>query len=101
MPCGLCTSSATVGHSLSLGKTDAVTIVAETATLADAVATATANQITRPTESAAALEWAVALPGVLGAVAIIGETLAAAGEIQLTRTDVQVGEAKSKNSEES
>jgi ApbE superfamily uncharacterized protein (UPF0280 family) len=36
-PLGICTSSATVGHSLSFGKADAVVILAPSAILADAV----------------------------------------------------------------
>ena len=38
MPIGICTSSATVGPSLSLGRADAVCILAKSAALADAVA---------------------------------------------------------------
>ncbi|MEA3333635.1 MAG: UPF0280 family protein, partial [Pseudomonadota bacterium] len=38
--CGVCTSSGRVGHSLSFGRADAVTIVADNAALADAAATA-------------------------------------------------------------
>ena len=40
-PVGICTSSGTVGHSLSYGKADAVVIVSPSTSLADAVATAT------------------------------------------------------------
>ncbi|MDP2931727.1 MAG: UPF0280 family protein, partial [Chloroflexota bacterium] len=39
-PLGISTSSGTVGHSLSFGKADAVVVVAESATLSDAAATA-------------------------------------------------------------
>ncbi len=44
-PLGLCTSSGTVGHSLSFGNADAVVIKAATASLADAAATAVCNEI--------------------------------------------------------
>jgi ApbE superfamily uncharacterized protein (UPF0280 family) len=44
-PCGICTSSGRVGHSISFGKADAVTIVAADAALADAVATQTCNMV--------------------------------------------------------
>jgi hypothetical protein len=40
---GICTSSATIGHSLSFGKASAVTIVASSAALADALATRYCN----------------------------------------------------------
>ena len=39
-PLGICTSSGTVGHSLSYGKADAVVVLSPSATLADAAATA-------------------------------------------------------------
>ncbi|AEH50617.1 UPF0280 family protein [Pseudothermotoga thermarum] len=42
---GICTSSGTVGHSLSFGKADAVTIVSENATIADAFATYYCNMV--------------------------------------------------------
>ncbi|MCL2766915.1 MAG: UPF0280 family protein, partial [Peptococcaceae bacterium] len=44
-PLGICTSSGSVGPSLSLGKADAAVILAPTASLADAVATAAANMV--------------------------------------------------------
>lgn len=44
-PIGIGTSSATVGHALSLGEADAVTIFADNATLADGAATAIANLV--------------------------------------------------------
>lgn len=42
---GVCTSSASVGHSISLGKSDAVTVFARSATVADAFATAIGNNV--------------------------------------------------------
>lgn len=44
-PIGIGTSSATVGHAISLGEADAVTIFADNATLADGAATAIANLV--------------------------------------------------------
>ncbi|MFO7796113.1 MAG: UPF0280 family protein [Promethearchaeia archaeon] len=44
-PIGVATSSATVGHAISLGEADAVTVFAENATLADAAATKIANLV--------------------------------------------------------
>ncbi len=44
-PIGVATSSATVGHAISLGQADAVTIFAKNATLADGAATAIANKV--------------------------------------------------------
>jgi uncharacterized protein len=42
---GVCTSSATVGHSLSFGKADAVVTVADKTEIADAAATALCNRV--------------------------------------------------------
>jgi len=44
-PIGLGTSSATIGHAISLGEADAVTVFAKNATLADAAATRIANLV--------------------------------------------------------
>ncbi len=44
-PLGIGTSSATIGHAISLGQADAVTIFATTATLADGAATRVANEV--------------------------------------------------------
>ncbi|MFX0057739.1 MAG: UPF0280 family protein [Candidatus Hodarchaeota archaeon] len=44
-PIGIATSSATIGHAVSLGQADAVTIFAENATLADGAATKIGNLV--------------------------------------------------------
>ena len=44
-PIGIGTSSATIGHAISLGQADAVTVFANTATLADGAATRIANEV--------------------------------------------------------
>ena len=44
-PLGVCTSSGTIGHSLSFGKADAVMIICRSTLLADAWATALANKV--------------------------------------------------------
>jgi uncharacterized protein len=80
---GVCTSSATVGHSLSLGKADAGMIICDDAALADAYATTLANQVKRPEDVQAAIEWAQTVPEIRAALVIIGETMGACGEFQL------------------
>lgn len=45
LPLGICTSSGTVGHSISFGKADAVVVVAREASVADAAATSIANAV--------------------------------------------------------
>ena len=45
LPLGICTSSGTVGHSLSFGHADAAVVIAREASVADAAATAIANEV--------------------------------------------------------
>ncbi|MDN5332344.1 MAG: uncharacterized protein PWP45_1569 [Tepidanaerobacteraceae bacterium] len=82
---GVCTSSGTLGHSLSFGKADAAVIIAEDPALADAVATATGNRIKTPKDIKAALEFALSIKGVKGALVIIGEHMGVMGEVKLEK----------------
>ena len=82
-PLGICTSSGTVGHSLSFGSADAVVILASSAALADAVATAAANLVRDTADLERAVNFAMGIGGVVGAVAIRGERLAARGRVKL------------------
>ncbi|MBN2808310.1 MAG: UPF0280 family protein [Deltaproteobacteria bacterium] len=81
--CGVCTSSARVGHSLSFGRADALTIVADDTALADAVATAMANRVQKKKDLARVVERALSVKGIRGAVAVLGSELAAGGELEL------------------
>jgi ApbE superfamily uncharacterized protein (UPF0280 family) len=83
-PLGVCTSSATVGPSLSLGRADAAVIIAESAALADAVATAAGNQARTAEDLEAAAQVAMSVAGVRGALIVLGDKMAAIGEIELT-----------------
>lgn len=82
-PAGICTSSGTVGHSMSLGRADAATVVAITSALADAVATALGNRIRQADNIEPSLNWAMSIPGVTGAVAIVGERIGFQGDLEL------------------
>jgi ApbE superfamily uncharacterized protein (UPF0280 family) len=82
-PLGVCTSSGTVGHSLSLGSADAVVILSPSAILADAVATAAGNLVQCREDVQKAVEFATGIEGVTGAVAIKEDRLAASGKIKL------------------
>ncbi|MDP2756954.1 MAG: UPF0280 family protein [Desulfurivibrionaceae bacterium] len=83
MPLGICTSSGTVGHSLSLGEADAVTVLAKDTALADAVATLVGNAVQPGQSLELALGKAPTVSGVLGVVIIRGEELGAWGEVEL------------------
>ncbi|MFA7148193.1 MAG: UPF0280 family protein [Syntrophomonadaceae bacterium] len=82
-PLGICTSSGTVGPSLSFGKADAVVIKARDVSLADAVATAAANLVKTEDDLIKALELAKNINGVAGILAIKNDKLAAWGEIEI------------------
>jgi len=79
----ICTSSGTVGHALSFGCSDAMVIVSRDAPLADAVATACGNLIHRQEDLSEVVVKGMAIKGVRGAVAIMGERMAALGDIKL------------------
>jgi ApbE superfamily uncharacterized protein (UPF0280 family) len=85
MPLGICTSSATVGHSLSLGIADAVCVVARSASLADAAATALGNRIKSRHVLKREIEAISESEAIKGGIVIIGKTMATWGEIELTR----------------
>ena len=88
-PLGVCTSSGTVGPSLSFGCADAATVLAPDAALADAVATALGNRVQGPEDLEQAVSWALSIPGVTGAVAILGDRLAAQGDVEFVKTSPQ------------
>jgi hypothetical protein len=82
-PLGLCTSSGTVGHSLSFGKADAAIVLAASAALADTAATALGNRVKSIADIEAALAPLKETDGVLGGAVIVGEHLGAWGELEL------------------
>ena len=82
-PLGVCTSSGTVGHSLSLGRADAACVVAADTALADACATALGNRVLGASAINEALDWIGTVPGLEGAVVVMGELLGAWGRIEL------------------
>jgi ApbE superfamily uncharacterized protein (UPF0280 family) len=88
MPLGICTSSGTVGHSMSLGLADSVTVVAESAFVADAAATRLGNEVGCCNEPGKGIERALAIGASLtqlrGVLIICGETMGAVGDIELT-----------------
>ncbi len=84
-PVGLCTSSGTVGHSLSFGKADAAIVLATSAALADAAATALGNRIQTADDIDASLTWLKRIEGALGGVAVVGDHIGAWGEIEFVR----------------
>jgi ApbE superfamily uncharacterized protein (UPF0280 family) len=82
-PLGVCTSSATVGHSLSFGIADAVCVTAKSAVLADATATRIGNRIKRKEDIKIAIEEGLGIQEIKGVMIIVGDTMGAAGDIEL------------------
>ena len=79
MPCGVCTSSGTVGHSLSLGRADAVCVICKDTALADALATSLGNLVQKPEDLKRLKKAARRYPELLGVVCILGDKLLALG----------------------
>jgi len=92
---GICTSSGTVGHSISFGQADSVTVFTSSASVADALATSIANHATGHGEVelvenclAKSEEFREHLQGVL---VVVGESAGTVGKIpDLVETDKKV-----------
>ena len=84
-PLGICTSSGTVGPSLSFGKADAVCILSKSAALADAAATAVGNLVRDKKDMESGLERAKSIEGVLGCLLILADRMGAWGNVKVAR----------------
>ena len=82
-PFAVCTSSGTIGHSLSMGRADAVCVVADSCALADAVATAAGNHVHSKADIQAAVDFGKAVQGVKGMAVIVGDGLGIWGQLNL------------------
>lgn len=78
---GLCTSSGTFGHSISFGRAEAATVMARTASLADALATALGNGCKDGSDIRKALESISGTDGVLWAMAIVDGGVGTMGDM--------------------
>jgi ApbE superfamily uncharacterized protein (UPF0280 family) len=84
-PYGVCTSSATVGPSLSLGNADAVCVVGRSSLFSDGLATRLGNLVRTGKDIAAALEDGKTFRDVTGIVIILGKNLGVWGDIDLIK----------------
>jgi uncharacterized protein len=82
-PLGVCTSSGTVGHSLSLGSADAVIVLSSSTGLADAAATALGNLVRAADDIPQAIERARSIEGLRGLVVIVGDKMGIWGKVRL------------------
>jgi uncharacterized protein len=86
-PLGVCTSSGTVGHSLSFGYADAVIVFSPSTALADAAATAIGNRVRIIEDIPEALEFAQGIKGLTGVAIIKGDNMGLWGQIRLASAD--------------
>jgi len=84
-PLGICSSSATVGHSLSMGVADVVCILSASAAMADGAATALGNQIKGKEDIEKAIDRIRDTEEILGGVVIVEDRMASWGDIELIR----------------
>ena len=82
-PLGICTSSATIGHSLSLGSADAVIATSSSTPLADAIATAIGNMIKDTDDIPKAIEKAQKMEGIRGIIIIKGDKIGIWGKVKI------------------
>ena len=82
-PLGVCTSSGTVGPSLSFGKADAVCVVSASCALADAAATAIGNRIQSRRDIPRAIEFGKGIGYVAGLAIVVGDQLGVWGEVEI------------------
>jgi ApbE superfamily uncharacterized protein (UPF0280 family) len=84
-PAAVCTSSGTIGHSLSLGKTDAVSVFADSCFLADAAATSIGNRINSANDIRSGIEFGKTINGIRGLIIIIKDKTGIWGDLEVVK----------------
>ncbi|WP_089609730.1 UPF0280 family protein [Dehalobacterium formicoaceticum] len=82
-PLGICTSSGTVGPSLSFGQADAAIILAKSVFLSDAAATAAGNLVNTPEDFDATIKFIRKIKGISGIVLIKDDKMALWGSVEI------------------
>ena len=82
-PCGLCSSSGTFGHSLSLGKSDLSVVLASSPITADAAVTAIANRITDSKDIQRTINFYNKFKEIKGILIIIDDKIGIWGSFEL------------------
>ncbi len=85
-PVSVCSSSSTMGHSMSFGNCDLVTVVAQDSSIADSFATAICNKVREVADLEKAVGWGNSSPHVRTVIAAKGEKVAMAGETAMLKT---------------
>lgn len=83
MPIGIATSSGKYGHALSFGRADSVTVIANSAGVADAAATAICNSTKGEDYEAVkrGLERAKEMKSIRGAIILVGKLIGIVGDV--------------------
>ncbi|MBN2626838.1 MAG: UPF0280 family protein [Spirochaetales bacterium] len=81
MPLAVCSSSGTMGHSLSLGRCDLATVFASDASLADGAATLAGNLVRTPEDLEPAVNRLLAIEGIGGVFLVKGEKIGLGGTL--------------------
>jgi ApbE superfamily uncharacterized protein (UPF0280 family) len=82
-PLSLCTSSGTVGPSMSFGRADAVTVRSKFAAIADAAATAIGNMVSNASDIHSAIQAAQGIAELDGIVIVKDDQIGAWGDMEL------------------
>ena len=82
-PMAVCTSSGTVGHSLSMGVADAVCILSASCPLADAAATAVGNHVQTAGDIHKAIKIGKKIKGVEGIIIIVKDKIGMWGDLEI------------------
>ncbi|UCD31808.1 MAG: UPF0280 family protein [Desulfobacterales bacterium] len=90
-PVSVCTSSGTVGHSLSFGKADAVCVISRSCALADAAATSIGNKVDSKGHIQQAIDFGKHIKGVMGIVVIVEDAVGAWGEVEMVPLEREKG----------
>jgi ApbE superfamily uncharacterized protein (UPF0280 family) len=89
-PQAVCTSSGTIGHSLSFGKADAVCVVADSCANADAAATSIGNLIGSPADIESAIKAGRNMAELIGIVVILGEKIGMWGDLEVVELENKI-----------
>lgn len=84
-PFSICTSSGTIGHSLSLGNADAVCVVSDSALIADAAATSIGNHVKSESNINDAVNFGKTIKGVDGIIIIKNDKIGMWGKINIVK----------------
>ena len=80
-PLAVCSSSGTMGHSLSLGNYNLATVFSKSGALADAAATRACNIVKDAADIQCTLDEISAIPGIIGLMIIKGNSVGMAGDL--------------------